>query len=127
MTWTAVTRAELVEIEGVWYFFTAGEDLSRGMAVKIGTDGKVYKGDADNEMLVGIAAHDVDSGDPVTVYGTGSLVYARCSGAASNYTEGTVVGLGVDGYLSYNNSTYPKAVVVDAPSATNGVAKVLIL
>jgi len=128
MSWTAITD-DIVYQEGTFAFkYTAGEDLKRGMAVKLsGSTGKVYKGDANNEYGVGVVLHDADSGDPVSVWGPGNIVTTRASGATANYTVGTAVGLGPDGYVSYNNTTHKMGIVYEAPTATNGTCKILLI
>ena len=128
MTWTDITD-DIIYQEGTFAFlYTAGEALKRGMAVKIsGSTGYVYKGDANNEYGAGIAERDADSGDKIAVWGPGNIVTGRASGSASNYTPGTAVGLGPDGYLSYNNTTHKMGIVYEAPSATNGTTKILLI
>ena len=128
MTWTDITD-DIIYQEGTFAFlYTAGEALKRGMAVKLsGSTGYVYKGDDNNEYGVGIAEKDASAGDPIAVWGKGNIVTSRASGAAANYTVGTAVGLGPDGYISYNNTTHKMGIVYEAPSATNGTFKVLLI
>jgi len=129
MAFTAVSGDIPLQPGTQAYNFWASGAITKGQGVTAidwsPSGEQVYVGvpPTSSNILVGVAAYTVASGDPVAIYGPGNLVACKLSGSQS---AGTLVGLYLGGML-HNLVAKPKCAVVTKGVTSSGDGEVLII